>query len=117
MPQCSVLGPIVFKTYTVPINRTRQRRGVSYHTYADDVQICVSLNPNIKSDKERECIRKTRKRMLLHRLMVNNGKTEVIHFKSKHNNTKFGNDVSCLVSVGSNNIIPASPVRNMGVIM
>ena len=48
---------------------------------------------------------------------INNGKTEVIRFMSKHNNTKFGNEVSGLVSVGSNNIIPASPVRNMGVIM
>ena len=44
------------------------------------------------------------------------GKTEVICSISKHNTT-FGNAVSCPFSVGSNNIVPASRVRNLGVIM
>ena len=63
------------------------------------------------------CIREIRRRVLLHWLKLNDDNTEVIRFISKHNNTKFGNDVSCPVSVGSNNINPASRVRNLSVIM
>ena len=55
--------------------------------------------------------------MLPHRLKLNDVKTEVIRLISKHNNTKFGSAVSCPFSVGSNNIIPALRVRNLGVIM
>ena len=43
----SVLGPILFTMYTALINRILQRHGASYHTCADDIQICASFNPNI----------------------------------------------------------------------
>ena len=84
VPQGSVFGPILFTMYAAPINRIHQRHGVSYHTYADDMHIYVSFNPNIESDKERSmrrlvtCIRYIRKWMLLHRLKLNDGKTDVI---------------------------------------
>ena len=54
---------------------------------------------------------------LLHALKLHDGKTAGLRFISKHNNTTFGTAVSCSVSVRSNNVIPASRVRIMGVIM
>ena len=46
-PQGSVLGTILFTMCTAPINRILQRHGISYHTYADDIQIYLSFNPSI----------------------------------------------------------------------
>ena len=41
VPQDSVLVSIIFTMYTAPTNCILQRHGVSYHTYAEDIQICV----------------------------------------------------------------------------
>ena len=82
----SVLGFIIFTMYTAPINRILQRNGVSYHTYVDDIQIYVSFYPNTESDKERfmgrlvTLIREIRHWILLHRLKLNDGKTELNTF-------------------------------------
>ena len=48
---------------------------------------------------------------------LNDGKTEVICFISKHNITTFCTAISCPFSVGSSNIIPASRIRYLGAIM
>ena len=48
---------------------------------------------------------------------LNDGKTEVICFISKHNITTFCTAISCPFSVGSSNIIPASRIRYLCAIM
>ena len=55
--------------------------------------------------------------MLLHHLKLNDGKTEVIRFVSKHNVNGLGDMVSCPVNIGNSTIVPKSRVRNLGVIM
>ena len=44
VPQGSVLGPVMFTLYTIPMQRVFKRHGIKYHKYADDIQLYASLN-------------------------------------------------------------------------
>jgi len=39
-------GPLVFTIYTRPFGIIAQRYGVTYHLYADDTQLYISLDPD-----------------------------------------------------------------------
>ena len=55
MPQGSVLGPILFTLYTMPLGRICRKLHIIYHLYADDTQEYLTFKPNRKGSQE-ECI-------------------------------------------------------------
>ena len=57
IPQGSVLGPILFTFYTVPISNICRKHQVAFHLCADDTQVYLSFKPSIPSSKH-ECIAK-----------------------------------------------------------
>ena len=44
VPQGSILGPILYQLYTAPLESIIKKYGLSFHIYADDTQIYISIS-------------------------------------------------------------------------
>ena len=86
--QGSFLGPVLITQYTVAIGAICRRHGLSYQLYADDTQICITFRIDDLEDqhaarlKIEACIAEIRAWMIIHRLQLNDDKTEYIFFIS-----------------------------------
>ena len=117
VPQGSVLGPLKFCLYMLPLSAILRFHKIGYHVYADDTQIYVSFkcdDPSQPLNKINVCISDIRRWMILNKLKINDAKAEFIVFESimlKH-------DLSDLsVNVGGDLIKPSVKVRDLGVIL
>jgi hypothetical protein len=117
VPQGSVLGPLLFALYIGGLSEVFLSHGISYHCYADDIQLFVSVEPSQISDaikRVERCIADVVKWLTEKLLLVNGSKTELIIFGTKPLLKKLP---SIELHVDGAVIRPSDCVRNLGTFM
>ena len=119
VPQGSVMGPIKYCVYTLPIGAIIRSHGLDYSVYADDTQVYLSVNVNdpvaskAALDKLNRCLSDIRSWMLQNKLKINDEKTEFLLITSSHSKSQIDDDFKLQVG---DFLVPASDTaRNLGV--
>ena len=119
VPQGSVLGPFLFTQYTVAIGKICGRHGVGYQLYAGDTQVYITFKVDSIIDQQtalariQACIEEIRIRMILHKLIMNDSKTEFVIVVSSDSVDKMFIDT---ITIGDSSVSPSGSARNIGFI-
>ena len=114
VPQGSVLGPILFTLYTSPLEEIIQRHDLNCMFYADDTQLYITCDAGSSVSSSLElCIREIREWMKANFLVLNDSKTDVIHFTSRFKRV----DKLHSLRVGEADVSASDVVKNLGVVL
>ena len=113
VPQGSILGPILFTLYTMPLSDIARKYGISHHFYADDAQLYLELRNAASEECLQSCVTEFRSWMIVNQLKVNDDKTEILLVGSKFSQKKRSN---ISFNVGNETVYSSEKVKNLGVI-
>ncbi len=113
VPQGSVLAPLLFSLYMLPLSQIMRKKLIAYHSYADDTQIYLALSPNDYSPIYSlcQCIDEINSLIFQHFLQLYKEKTEVIAFGNKFEVLKVNAYLASRGQTTKNQVI------NLGVIL
>ena len=113
VPQGSILGPLLFNIYMLPLTQIMENNKISYHSYADDTQLYITITPGDYNPIQvlSQCIEQINYWMHQSFLQLNRDKTEVIVFGAKDERLKVSSQLHSVMLKTTNQ------ARNLGVIM
>lgn len=119
VPQGSILGPLLFCIYMIPLAQIIRRHNMRLHIYADDTQLYCTFKPKAMNTREEAvksaelCVDDIRSWMSAAKLKLNTDKTELLVVSSTHAK-QFVEDFA--LRVGDTLVSSSESCRNLGVI-